>query len=112
MAGPPRPPDLWRTLIEIGPRRFTIEDTVRLRGQMFDIGAYTDPTIHNVDARFTLELIECLMRVDDSIKAMDATSTKLINTTNTLTTRILWLTVAGVIVGVGGLVEGFFALIK
>jgi hypothetical protein len=103
-------PDLWRILIEAGPRRITVEDIDKLRATLYQIGNYTDTTHRYAETRFTLELIDCLIRANESIKAMDATSTKLINTTNDLTKSILRLTAAGLIIGSLGLIIGVIAI--
>src|SRR5271165_3028499 len=53
-----------------------------------------------VMSRLNLELIDRIIHLDD-------TSTELINTTNKLTSRILWLTVVGVALALVGLVLSF-----
>jgi hypothetical protein len=75
---------------------FTREDLNTLRAGFAESYSIPDGQTF-VMARLNLELIDRIIHLDD-------TSTELINTTNTLTSRILLLTVVGVGVGLVGLI--------
>ncbi len=72
--------------------RFTEEDLKVLREDVAMIGHFSSKADY-VEVRMSVELI-------DAIGRLDATSTRLIKTTNWLTVTILALTVVGVVVAI------------
>lgn len=91
------------------PERFTLEDLQRLREGLPGASASFSHTENAVwlNSRLSVETIDALVGLNESIRNLDASTGKLVNTTNRLTTYILWLTGVGVFVGLVQLVLFF-----
>lgn len=98
------PKDLFALLQTREP--FSLDDLQVLRdGLLGASSAFTNPANTAwLESRLNVETINSLIELNKAIQNLNASSTELVSTTNRLTTRILWLTVVGVIVGIIGVV--------
>jgi hypothetical protein len=76
------------------PGAFTHECIEALRPLVEREKSLTSPTHVYVAERVGLETLDAMIRLDASIRKLDESSGELVSTTNRLTTRIFWLTVA------------------
>ena len=94
-----------KQLIVEKPDKFTREDLKTIRLNIPSLTQFYASHASMLQGRMTIELIDSIWHLDD-------TSTNLINTTNRLTTRILWLTVVGVLVAAAGVLVAAATYLK
>ncbi len=101
---PMTPEQLFELLSK--PDRFTLEDLRRLRQGLLGASASFSRTENAVwlNSRLSVETIDSLVELNGSIRNLDASTGKLVKTTNKLTTYILLLTGVGLIVALVQLV--------
>jgi hypothetical protein len=77
---------------------FSPDDFQQFRDSLHTLGNYSQPTRDYLSARFSVDTLEALGRLNASIRGLDETSTRLVRRTNQLTIAILVLTVIAVVI--------------